>query len=352
LYLKYFNQLNSRILLVIMMLLITYINLTTLYISLAVFGFFVFLFFFKNAISRKAYFTDIIILFLFIVLVGTYSTSIDLFGLAGSFSDVQGSISDVGGNVQQEIIREEDLSSKVNPLEIQKSGLPPSEELVPEEKFLEIPFLRRFIPFINNYIMQFGLEQLVLKLLNYFLLSVLVLTVFFLFPDKKQIFVFSIAIFFLVLFLIHLQFQDGVHATLELTSLVMGVCIVLVFYRKPLYFIPLILLFISSISAPVLFASNQYGESAELFASEFSSKELIGKNLVTVTMSGSFGSKEYLSNSGFVVSCVDQKPFEFYLNGIYLRCDDFSRMPLGKKIYDSGHSKVYLVLAEDLAKFK
>jgi hypothetical protein len=348
-YLKYFRQLNSRIILVVMMLLITYINLTTLYISLAVFAFFVFVFFFKKAISRKAYFTDLVILFLFVILVGTYSASIDLFGLAEKYSDIQ--VLPYKGEekpASEAIVKEEDLSSKVDPF-AKKAEEISGEELIPETEFKDVPFVRRVVPFLNNYVRQFGLEQLFTKMVNYVLLSVLVLTAFFLYPDKRQVFVFSLAIFFLVLFLIHIQFQDGVHATLEVTSLIFGVCMVLIFYKKPFYFIPLMLLVFSSASAPLLFDVSQYAEANLLFNVEYTSHNILGENLVSVTKSNAINSNQYFSDSGFLVSCVNSKPFEFYLNGIYLRCDYFGRIGyIGEKIYENEYSKAYIVSAEKL----
>lgn len=348
-YLKYFKQLNSRIILVVMMLLITYINLTTLYISLAVFGFFVFVFFFRKAISRKAYFTDLVILFLFVVLVGTYSSSIDLFGLAGQYSDVSEIESIATG--KENIVREEDLSSRVDPFEQQTSSGPKEKEVISEEKYEEVPFIRRLVPFVNSYAEQYGITRLIEKITNYSLLVLLVLTSFFLFPKSRQIFIFSMAVFFLVLFLIHIQFHDGVHATLELTSLVFGVCIVLIFYRKPLYFIPLMLLFFSIVSAPLLFETSQYGEASAVFATEFSSRNLIGEKLTPVSYSSILTSEKYQNNSGFVVSCIQSKPYEVYLNDVYVRCDDFSRIgSIGTKIYENQYSKTYIVSAIDLPK--
>jgi len=310
-----------------------------------VFGFFVFVFFFKKTISRKAYFTDLAIFFLFVVLVGTYSSSIDLFSLAGGFSDITGSLEDTGINV---VAKEEDLSSKVDPFD-KKTDFGSENELVKEENFFGIPFVRRFVPFINDYVKAYGIERLISKLINYLLLALLVIACFFLYPDKRQIFVLSLAIFFLVLFLIHIQFPDGVHATLELTSLVFAVCFVLIFHKKPFYFILLILLFFSTWSGPLLFDISQQGEANHVFIEEFSSKNIIGKNLITVTSKKALGSNQFNAGSGFVVSCVNQNPYDFYLNSVHLRCDDFARIgSIGKKIYENPHSKAYIVYPNEL----
>ncbi len=355
-YLKYFKQLNSRIILVVMMLLITYINLTTLYISIAVFAFFVAVFFLKKAVSRKTYFTDIIILFMFVVLIGTYSSSIDLFGLAENFSDVE-EIKIITGTGETEVIeieketivKEEDLSSRTNPFEEKKLQETSEGEIISEEKYEDILYIRRFVPFINTYVNQYGFERLAGKLLNYFLLVTLVLTTFFLYPKRRNIFVLSLAIFFLVLFLIHIQFPDGVHATLEISSLIFGVCIVLIYHKKPFYFIPLMLLALAIVSAPTLYTTSQYGEANQLLALEFSSKNLIGENPIVVTEFTSWNSNNYYSNTGFIVSCVDSQPCDFYLNGVFLRCDDFSRIGnIGTKVYENQYSKAFLIYSEDL----
>ena len=365
-YLKYFRQLNSRIILVVMMLLITYINLTTLYISIAVFGFFVAVFFFKKAVSRKTYFTDVIILILFSVLIATYSSSINLFGLTQEYTgiseknlvnifDENASFDKNASVVQKEtLLREEQLNPKANPITDLGNILErPQGELIPEELTENIPFVRRFAPFINTYVMQFGIQQLIDKLIHYSLISLLVLTAFFLYPNKRQIFVFSIALLVLTFFLIHIQFQDGVHATLEVTSLIMGVCVVLIFHKKPVYFIPIMLLVFASVTAPVFFNSTQYGEANELFSSEFSANNLIGEKLTSVTRTASLSSDKYFNAFGFSVSCLDGQPYGFYLNGVYLRCDNFSRIgSVGKKVFENKYSKVFVVSAKELQGYR
>ncbi len=355
-YLKYFEQLNSRIILVVMMLLITYINLTTLYISIAVFGFFVFVFFFKHAISRKAYFTDLIILFMFIILVGTYSSSIDLFGLTEGYADLSEEdflIFDENTTFFEEeketIVREEQLNPKADPLAQKLPDYEREVKLINEKQFENVPFIRRLVPFLNNYVSQFGLEQLVEKVIHYSLIGLLVLTAFFVYPKKRHIGILALALFFLVLFLIHIQFQDGVHATLDITSILLGVCIVLLFHKKAWYFIPIMLVTFAAVSTPILFNISQYGEANQLFASEFSSEDIIGEKLTPVTKFSGWSSNEYYNSFGFTVSCLDSTPYDFYLNDVRMRCDEFSRIgSIGKKIYENEYSKVYIVSAEEL----
>jgi len=358
-YLKYFEQLNSRIILIVIMLLITYINLTTLYISIAVFGFFVFVFFFKHAISRKAYFTDLIILFMFIILVGTYSSSINLFGLTNDYVDLQEvnffKVLDENASIfqqidsQKNIVREEQLNPKADPLTQEMPDYQREVKLINEEQFNNIPYLRRFVPFINNYASQYGLDQLTEKITHYSLVALLVLTAFFLYPKQRNIGIFALAILFLVLFLIHIQFQDGVHATLDITSILLGVSIVLIFHKKAGYFIPIMLVTFAAVSTPILFNTSQYGEANQLFASEFSSRGLTGENLTPITKFSGWNSNKYYSAFGFAVSCLDNSPYDFYLNDIHMRCDEFSRIGLvGKKIYENEYSKVYVISVKEL----
>ncbi len=351
-YLKYFKQLNSRIILIVLMLLITYINLTTLYISVSVFGFFVFLFFFRKAISKKAYFTDIIILFMFGVLIASYSTSIDLFGLTEKYAGFsEKSLQDIfDEEPAQNIVREEELSSKANPFEQKKLSESVKSELIPKQYFAGMPFLRRFVPFINEYVMQFGLSQLIEKLFHYSLIALLVLTVFFVYPKHRIIPVFALAVFILVLFLVHLQFHDGVHATLEVTSILFASGIVLLFHRKPFYFILIMLLIFSFVSAPNLYDSSQFTEANHLFAKEFLENNLIGEKFTAVSFESVRASEKNYNAFGFTVSCIEGKPYSFYLNDVYLRCDDFARIgSIGKKIYENEKSKAYLVSAQDLS---
>ncbi len=347
-----------------MMLIITYINLTTLYISVAVFGFFVLVFFFKKASSKKTYYTDIAIFLLFGILVATYSTSINLFDLAGSYSEFDDDFkpiidSDQNNEIpvqieQETVLREEDLNPKSNPFDgIQVNTKLEKKELIPEKTFENIPFVRRFVPFVNNYVNQFGVEQLMQKLIYYSLVGILVLASFFLFPKKRKIFVLSMALFALILFLIHIQFQDGVHATLEVTGFILGVCIVLIFHKKPLYFIPILLLAFSSAGAVTLFSSSQYAEANELFSLEFSANNIIGEKLTPITIFNTANSNQYANAFGFSVSCIKEKPYDFYLNDVYLRCDDKARISsIGKIIYENEYSKVYLIKAQELIEFK
>ncbi|MFH1663851.1 MAG: hypothetical protein ABH986_03530 [archaeon] len=360
-YLKYFKQLNSRIIIVVMMLIVTYINLTTLYIAIAVFGFFVAIFFFSKAISRKAYFTDIAILLLFTVLVATYSTSINLFGLTKEYAGISGenlgSILDENKSFLEEekVVREEQLNPRANPLtDVLGLQEKTTGQLIPESVAENVPFMRRLVPFINNYANNFGVEQLIDKLIHYFLVSLLVLTAFFVYPGRRQIFVFSIGVLFLVLFLIHIQFQDGVHATLEVTSLILGVCIILVFHKKPLYFIPIMLLVLSSLSAPAFFTNSQYGEASELFSSEFAPKNILyADELIPITRAGAMNSPKQYAAAGFSVTCTNEHSYGVYLNDVFVRCDNFSRIgSLGKKVFETSYSKVYVVTAGELDRFR
>ncbi|MDO8537276.1 MAG: hypothetical protein Q7S21_00160 [archaeon] len=307
LYLKYFALKKMRLLLLFLIVLLVYINLTTLYISFAVFGVLVIIFFLQKLRKKDVYYMDFALLGLFLLLVFSYFTSINV---------AQGITSTLipGTDVTQDpaIILE---PVNVVPL----SGF--SKQLVSFSSRLPIfvqPQAEKLIVSLNNYVFFFGLIPLFTNLFYFALIFVLVLIVFFKLRNNFLSY-YSFGFFALILILALIGFQQGVHATLSTLNIVFFVCVLLILSKKPamaLIFSFFVLAFFavpydfsSSIAensvvqlTPVIARLDGFDKDVKYFVSVTQSS---GELFIQPTDSG--------KNIAFV-SCAEAKPYDFVLN--------------------------------------
>ncbi|MEW6295848.1 MAG: hypothetical protein AB1467_06190 [Candidatus Diapherotrites archaeon] len=357
-YLKYLKSNSSRILLILLMVLLVYINLTTLYLSLILFGFFVWFYFFFGVIKKKMYLIDLVTLGLFVLLVFTYLTSINLLEVSSEripgFQQEQPVMAE-GTITAEPVSGEQIVRAKAIVIE------PPKKQevaVISEESLrnFSAPLIyiipsSRIRDFISSYIAVFGFRQFYHRLVYYLFVLVILLLFFFLEKSNyKNVLIYSLAVIMLAGGLLVIRFQEGVHATLEMLTLSFSVCLIALFKRSFLL-IFLILFMLVGYTGISYYANNYYGESSVELGQYLSNEKFLGQNLIVVNESENIIKVNPASD--YIVPCSYGKPKEIYFDYLLIRCDDMARIGgIGKLVYRNEQVNAYLIRSADLARMQ
>jgi len=357
-YLKYLKSNSSRIIIILLMVLLVYINLTTLYLSLVLFGFFVWFYFLFGAIKKKMYLLDLVTLALFVVLVFTYLTSINLLEVSSEkipgFQQEQPVIEE-GTITAKPVSGEQQVQAKARLIE------PPKKQevaIISEDTLgsFTAPFVKlipssRIRDFFLSYLSVFGFRQFYHKLFFYGL--IVIILILFLFAEKtnyKNALIYSLAIILLAVGFIGIRFQEGVHATLEMLLLSFGVCL-MALYKKSILLVPLIMFILVFYAGINYFSVNYYEESSIELMLYLYDPTLIGVNTIPVKEMESL--IDVNPSNDYAITCAKGRYKELYFDYLFVRCDELGRVgAIGKTVYKNESAYIYVLRAKDLVRLQ
>lgn len=353
LYLKYFAFKKMRLLLLFLIILLVYINLTTLYMSFAVFAVLVIIFFLQKLRKKDAYFLDFAILALFALLVVSYFTAVNLAqSVAGTI--IPGA-QPTGPALILEPIQQIPLSEFSVQLMSFASGLP---------DFIK-PQAEKLIISLNNYVHFFGWISLLTNLFYFALIFVLVLLVF-LKLRNSFLGYYSFGFFALIAILVLVGFQQGVHAVLSTLNIVFFVCVLLILSKKPAFALMFSFFVLAFFAVPYDFNSSIMENSLVNLTPNIAKLPGFEKDIKYFAVVTDFSGEIFIqpTNSGkniaFVI-CPQSKPFDFILNvkgfgKIFGHCNYDSTLSIAnaysfkaiKQVYESEFVKGYSVDVKQL----
>ncbi len=248
-YLKFFHSLRSRIILLLLIVSIVYVNLTTLYISLSVFAALAGIYFVKSLRKKFLYFTDFAVLALFILLTAGYfySVNIDIFSAVPSF------LTPVEEGFDPSAFGGEAEGGQIKSL--------------PAEDPVSYAFLR-VKNFVLGYVNAFSLLHLI-TYVYYYALVVLMVLIVSRKMNREDLGYYALGFIVLIFFLILIGFQQGVHATLWTLNIVFLLSIIIILAKREYLLVPLVLFMLCFNVMPVHYSENQFQQAQGELNNEF-----------------------------------------------------------------------------------